>query len=293
LQPSSPPAGHAADLDLGWLDAFGLAEREKIFVTAYLEHRNASQAARRAGCADGPGIHVQASRLIRRDNVKAAIQAGQDRLTQIGFDKAKGLVDRWWSIINTTPADIVTVKKEACRHCFGKDHEYQWRNENEYEAALNKAVWAMHPGEKEAVKRSKTRTAARKGSRTLHPDIPLPIGGFGFSPTKKPSPDCPNCAGRGVTIVDLPDVESLNEEQAAMIDGIKTTQHGVEVKFADRTKAMDFLARHLGLFDQEDDNSLSQLAGAIMQAARPVPVVPDTPDADDDPDTVDADEIEP
>lgn len=55
--------------------------REEQFAKAYAATGKGSSAARKAGYADGPGIHVTASRLLRRPKVKAAIVAEIERNT--------------------------------------------------------------------------------------------------------------------------------------------------------------------------------------------------------------------
>jgi hypothetical protein len=35
---------------------------------------------------------------------------------------------------------------------------------------------------------------------------------------------------------------------------VKETQHGIEIKFQDRAKALESIARHLGMFDKEQNN---------------------------------------
>lgn len=48
------------------------------------------------------------------------------------------------------------------------------------------------------------------------------------------------------------DTEQLTEQQKAAIVGIKQTRDGVEIKLADKSKSLELLARHLGLFDRQE-----------------------------------------
>ncbi|QNO17345.1 terminase small subunit [Caproicibacterium amylolyticum] len=43
--------------------------------------------------------------------------------------------------------------------------------------------------------------------------------------------------------------DQLNDQQKAAVTGIKETQAGVEVKLADKVKALELLGKHLGMFD--------------------------------------------
>jgi len=67
----------------------------------------------------------------------------------------------------------------------------------------------------------------------------------------------------------LTDTDELNDDQRAAITGIKQGRDGIEIKTADKVRALELLGRHLGLFDgrgnatQTDNN----LADALREAA--------------------------
>lgn len=52
----------------------------------------------------------------------------------------------------------------------------------------------------------------------------------------------------------LTPTESLKERQRAAVLGVKETQFGVEIKLADKVKALELLGRHLGMFDRGGRN---------------------------------------
>ncbi len=88
-------------------------------------------------------------------------------------EKRKGNAE----VAGITPGYVVKnirrmVAPQACRHCWGKDHLYQWR-EYEYNKALN---------------------AALAGSGA----VPEFLGGFGYTKTREPNLDCPECNGDGL-----------------------------------------------------------------------------------------------
>lgn len=63
-------------------------------------------------------------------------------------------------------------------------------------------------------------------------------------------------------VVMMNDTGELTEEQKAAIVGIKQTKEGVEVKLADKMKALELLARHLGLLqaqEKQEDGMLPKL----------------------------------
>lgn len=53
-------------------------------------------------------------------------------------------------------------------------------------------------------------------------------------------------------LVMMNDTEDLTQEQKAAIVSIKQTKEGVEVKLADKMKALELLAKHLGLFEVQE-----------------------------------------
>lgn len=67
------------------------------------------------------------------------------------------------------------------------------------------------------------------------------------------------------------DTEELTEQQKAAIVGIKQTKEGVEIKLADKYKALELLAKHLGLLTErpetEDRLEDDPLTKSIKEAA--------------------------
>lgn len=49
--------------------------------------------------------------------------------------------------------------------------------------------------------------------------------------------------------VELVSTDKLTDQQKAAVTSIKETQAGVEVKLADKVKALELLGKHLGMFD--------------------------------------------
>lgn len=66
-------------------------------------------------------------------------------------------------------------------------------------------------------------------------------------------PICVACRGRGVDEVVVSDTSSLSPEAQWVFEGAKRTKYGVEVQLADRGKALENLARHMGMFNDKLD----------------------------------------
>lgn len=64
------------------------------------------------------------------------------------------------------------------------------------------------------------------------------------------------------------DTEELIEEQKAAIVSIKQTKEGVEVKLADKMRALELLAKHLGLLqaqEKQEDGMLLELIKGLQE----------------------------
>ena len=54
--------------------------------------------------------------------------------------------------------------------------------------------------------------------------------------------------------LELTNTENLTEEQKSAISGIKETANGIEIKTADKVKALELLGKHLGMFNDVNVN---------------------------------------
>lgn len=73
-------------------------------------------------------------------------------------------------------------------------------------------------------------------------DVPAVILG------KDINPDCTACAGEGEAYVHIADTTNLSPTAKLLYQGAENTKFGIKVNVADRMKALDNVARHLGMF---------------------------------------------
>jgi len=158
--------------------------------------------------------------------------AVRSKRTEISADR---VLQHWWDIATADPNDIVHLRRVCCRHCYGIDHKYQWWDEKEYRAAVQAAELSAN-GEEQPV-------------------IPSDYGGYGFNRLLPPHKECPFCSGEGIPEVHIEDTCNLGPKAKLLYAGIKQTQAGIEVKFRDQDKAMENVAKHLGMFVEKHEHT--------------------------------------
>jgi phage terminase small subunit len=214
-----------------------LTEKQKRFADEFLIDLNATAAYRRAGyTAKGNAAEVNASKLLRNTKVQEYIQQRQgdrQKRTEITQDM---VLQRWWAIATADPNELIHLRRLCCRHCFGINHEYQWRDEEEYEAAVKAELEAARMEGREPVTLSNA-------------------GGYGFDRLLRPHPKCPSCRGEGRPDLHMADTRDLTGPAKLLYAGIKQTQAGIEIKMQDQGKALELVARHLGMFVNEIKHS--------------------------------------
>lgn len=207
-------------------EAVELTARQSRFVEEYLIDLNAKQAAIRAGYAER-SAEVTASRLLSNAKVAAAIQERMSARSQRTKITADMVLDRWWSIATADPGSLTQLRRGCCRYCHGDDHLFQWKDEAEFSRALDNADEGKEPSDE---------------------------GGYGFRPFYTPHPSCPECGGEGMPRVYAEDTRNLGPEAKMLFAGVKQTKEGLEVKMQDQAKALENVARHLGMFTDRVDH---------------------------------------
>ena len=207
-----------------------LTPKQEMFVKEYLIDLNATQAYLRAGYKVSENVAaVNAKRLLSNAKIDAAIQKAVNKRAERTEITADKVLQRWWDIATADPNDIIHLRRVCCRHCFGKEYQYQWRDEEEYALAVDRAEKLAKEVEKE-------------------PIIPSDAGGYGFDRLLRPNSNCPYCRGEGNPELHIEDTRELGPKAKLLYAGIKQTQAGIEVKFQDQAKALENVAKHLGMF---------------------------------------------
>jgi phage terminase small subunit len=198
-----------------------LTDKQKRFVEEYLVDLNATQAAIRAGYSADTAYSIGHENLKKPEIVAAIAEAQAARADRTAIT-ADRVLRHWFDIATADANELSEMRRVNCRHCWGEGHAYQW-TEAEFENAC--------------------RTAA-KGEQAE----PENIGGLGFDRTRPPHPDCTECMGEGHETDFFHDTRKLKGGARLLYAGIKRTKDGFELKTRDQDKAMENVARHLGMF---------------------------------------------
>lgn len=243
-------------------EAAELSDREQGFVAEYLIDRNATQAYIRAGYSEN-GAGQSAFTLLKKPEIAAAIRAGLTKLQETTGITAANVLKEWWKIVNADPNELVEHQRGCCRHCYGEGHRYQYT-----EGEMRKRRTA-HDRHKPKPGRGK---ADKANAEVWDADGEFELeGGIGFDPTRKPKPDCPECAGDGVQRIVPKDTRLLSPEARALFAGVKVTKDGYEIKVHSKDRALENIAKHLGMF--VDRTAMVNTDGTDVQFA-PIMFVP-------------------
>jgi len=197
-------------------------------VREYPKDLNATQAAIRAGYSVATARQI-ASALLSKVDIQAAIERRMAQIAAMADVDAAMVVRELLDVATADPRELVSVHRDACRHCYGIEHRRQW-TQGEYAAALDEALKADDPA----------------------PDF---AGGLGFNPTREPHVDCPECFGRGVESVLVNDTRTLSIKAAKLYAGAQQTKDGVKALGRNQTEALLALGRYLGLFKDRQEVS--------------------------------------
>lgn len=221
----------------------GLTPRQALFVREYLKCLNATEAARNAGYSAKTAMW-QGPQLLQKPHVAAAVAEQQRaRLERLELD-ADGLTRLWSTVATADAREIVQLRRDACRYCWGDGFSYQ-------------CTPAEHQKSRIAFEERRAEILAKGGADIG--EFPSQDGDW-YDARKRPNPECPECFGNGLASVVIADTRDLSEAGKALYAGIKETRDGIEVRLHDQQAATEKLGRALGVFR---DSVATPTPGAI------------------------------
>lgn len=217
---------------------------EQRFIDEYLKDLNGARAWLRAGGGGHREFATQRAYECKlRPAVALALEARiAERREQTRADT--DMVLRELIAIATADAnEIIEIRRGCCRHCHGTEHRFQYTDEREL---------------------AKARAEYDDTPESLVE--PFTHGGLGFDVKLAPVHDCPKCGGDGGVYVHVKDTRDLSPAARSLFAGAKQTKDGIEVKLHSKEKAVELLARHLGMLN--DKLEVKGDLGARIVAAR-------------------------
>ena len=221
----------------------GLNPKQSRFVDEYMVDMNATQAAIRAGySADTAGSIGH--ELLKKPEIQAAIsiaRKAQQERTGITADR---VLTEIALVAFADARELVEVRKGCCRHCWGEGFKRQ-RTVGEMNAAVEQ--W-------------------RKDGKS--PADFDQEGGIGYNPHRAPHPDCPDCVGEGYARTVIKDTRSLTPAAVALYAGAKETKYGIEVLSHSKMDAVEKLAKHVGLYEKDNQQKADPLSALLTRIAQ-------------------------
>jgi phage terminase small subunit len=212
-----------------------LTPKQEMFVKEYLVDLNATQAAIRAGYNKKTAKEIGAENLTK-PNIKAEIDKAILKRSERTEIKADDVLRHWHDIATADPNELIHVRRICCRHCYGVGFQYQWRDTEEYEQAVERIQNAQKDSEEPV-------------------QAPSDAGGYGYHKLREPNPQCPYCWGEGHMEVHAADTRTLSPKAKLLYAGVKQTRDGFEIKMRDQDKAMENVAKHLGMFVEKHEHT--------------------------------------
>ncbi|EIN7571576.1 terminase small subunit [Salmonella enterica] len=199
-------------------DDFGISEQQGVFAEYVAAGKSLAEAYRLAGYqGERNTIYVNASRLLRNAKVYRAISWLRDKRQRRLALTEEEIIHQLSAIASADPSEISHIRRVNCRYCWGKKHQYQWRDMDEYHAAREKALDGEMPE----------------------------YGGIGFFDSAVPNPECPRCGGEGIPDLYFADTTMIDGPARWLVAGVRQTMNGIEVKITSQEAARRELLRIL------------------------------------------------
>jgi hypothetical protein len=182
-----------------------LTARQEAFAVAYVNNLGDTRAAYESayGCAGSSlaTIRVNASRLLHTPRVQARIRELQERAGAVALRSTQQLVAELEESAACDPGELLQLWNGACRHCWGTNGAYQWRDVDEYCAAVEHAT---HRGDV----------------------APSFDGGVGYDFHRGANPECRACDGVGLNRVRFNSSPDVSPGARRLLRGIELHNDG-------------------------------------------------------------------
>lgn len=226
-----------------------LTPARRAIINEYVKDHDSKAACLRAGCkSKNPSAHV--STILSIESCRKYYDGLLNAITEKVVVTQADVMQLWVDIAYSDTNEITQHRLEACRYCYGANHNYHWRNEDEFNAAVDREAT-------EAIKNDRPPKAIDDS------------GGYGFNPSLNPHALCPSCSGEGKARVYVADTRNLKGINKMRYDGVEMTKNGIKINTLSKEKAIENIAKYLGMFkntvdlDINEESSLGKLLTEI------------------------------
>lgn len=181
-------------------------------------------------------VNRRAAALAKEQMIADEIQRLREEASKRTVMSVADVTNEFLRVAFADPGKIVQHRRLNCRYCYGVKHAYQWKNPAEFDRAVQ--VWEID---------EQARKAARGPKKRPSP-MPTDEGGYGFAFNATPHPECPACLGEGHADVFIADTTKLTPEERRLIERVKVTKDGVEIRFRNQQDALTKAGQMLGGF---------------------------------------------
>lgn len=213
----------------------GLTPKEAKFCAEFIKTNNLAQSYRSVyGYPEmsNAAAYQAGRRALEIPRVADKLRSHANLLVRRSQMSVVDVFQEWLDIIRADPTELVTIRRVNCRHCWGRDHKYRWRDSDEFAAVQAEVLdWNSKP----------------EHATTKRP-LPVDDGGYGWRKNHQPNAYCPKCDGEGHLDLWIADLATVSPQALKLFAGIKQTQHGIELKLHDRMSAIENVAKALGMF---------------------------------------------
>lgn len=230
-----------------------LTDQQKKLVTSFLESGDKTKAKKDAG------LQYSGKDPFRAVNVRRAI----NHAMRPAFDKAgitfEKHIEYVANIAYGDPSEIAEIVVVNCRHCHGKNHEYQF-TEREYRDAYDKEIRDF---------KKENGIKGRITQEQLEDEygfVPLSCeGGFGFDQWREPDPMCPECGGEGERRIQI----HPSAVSHPLFAGVSYDKNGnLIVKFRNQDAALEHLSKLMGFLVDKTEVTIVDHASKLTAAQR-------------------------
>lgn len=227
----------------------GLNHFEEKFCIEYVKTGSPSlayKAGYNTSAMKSTSIDAQAQRVLRRPLITVRIDELREKAKEAAQFDVNKVLRHWAEIADADPNELTQHRRVNCRYCHGANHQYRWRDEEEYAHACAKAVDEFKPKKDKEI------------------DLPTDTGGYGFRKNDAPHEACPRCCGEGVSIVHITDTRRLTGAAKRLYAGVRYKKGGIEVLFRDQDAALKNLAKALGIIKYNGTPTVTPGNGATI-----------------------------